>query len=226
MSHFAARVWYRYLWRAVESIGNTAGVIDTAPIPEGSPEQVPLIRLASITLRPITADDIDFVEASCLDPYVCQISTMPNPFTIAEGHAFINRQHGRVAEGAGYPFVIEPHTPVGPIRAVGFIGVWFRQRLEHGHLTFGYSTIKAARGLGLMSQALRGVSDWAFGSFDCNRHRLWIEAWNIASQRTGERAGFAHQTGVRALEDLHGVDTEVLAWDRARPQPGVERSSR
>lgn len=197
-------------------VGHTAAMAAHTPIPEGSPTDVPTIRLDTITLRPITFDDINFVEAACADEYVRHISSLPYPCTQAAGREFIERQHQRLPEGSGYPLVIEPHEQHTSSLATGFIGVWFRQFVEHRHLTIGYWSIEAARGQGYMGQALRGLSDWAFDSIDCDRHRLWIEAWNIASQKTGERAGFVNQPGVRTVEELHGVQAEVLAWDRER----------
>lgn len=189
------------------------------PLPAGSPDIVPIISLDSITLRPITFDDADFVAASATDPQVRKISSVPQVVTPESARAFIERQHQRLAEGAGYALVIEPHERVGMTAAVGHIGLWFRQFAEFNHLTLGYWSIESARGRGYMSQAVRGLSDWGFESIECDRHRLWIEEWNVASQKTGERAGFMHQPQVRAIEELHGASVEVLAWDRARPTP-------
>lgn len=145
--------------------------------PSGSPTTVPTIELATITLRPITVDDIAFVTASAADPQICRISSVPSPCTPAGAREFIQRQHRRLPDGEGYPLVIEPR-PVAP--------------------------------------ALQGLSDWAFASIECDRHRLWIEPWNVASQRTGERAGFRPAVGVRSFEEINGDQVEVLAWDRTR----------
>lgn len=189
--------------------------------PAGSPTSVPTIELASIRLRPITFDDVDFVVASAADPQVCRISSVPSPCTPAEARSFVERQHRRLPDGEGYPVVIEPREPDETVRsgAVGFIGVWFRELAKHGHLTFGYWSIEAARGNGYVAAALQGLSDWAFESIDCDRHRLWIEPWNVGSQRTGERAGFQPVAGVRDFEEIEGAQVEVLAWERTRPAP-------
>jgi len=168
--------------------------------------------LENIRLRGIEASDIDFVRASSEDPFIPEISTVPALWSVAAGREFIERQYQRLPEGSGYPLVLETLTTPG---AVGFIGVWFRE-LAQGHLTFGYWTIPAARRSGYMTEALRGLSDWAFAHIDCDRHRLYIEEWNVASRKTGERAGFVHQRGLSGEEDVGGELRQLLVWERAR----------
>lgn len=183
-------------------------------IPEGAPGAVPTIDLDSIRLRPFEMSDLDFVRASSEDSYIPTFTTVPPNWTEEAGREFIVRQKGRLEEGAGYPFVIERVSTPG---AVGFIGFWFRQ-FDQGHMTFGYWTLPSARRSGVMAEALLGLSDWGFGNIDCDRHRLYIEEWNIGSQKTGERAGFIHQPGITAEEVIGGETKELLVWDRPRPQ--------
>jgi len=168
--------------------------------------------LGNIRLRGIEVSDIDFVRASSEDPFVPQFSTVPAVWSEAAGREFIERQHQRLQEGSGYPLVLETLTTPG---AVGFIGVWFRE-FDRGHLTLGYWTIPAARRRGFMTEALRGLSDWAFAHIGCDRHRLYIEEWNVASQKTGERAGFVYQPGLSGEEDVGGELRQLLVWERAR----------
>jgi len=160
--------------------------------------------------------DLNFVQASSEDPFIPQFTTVPAEWSEAAGREFIERQHQRLPEGSGYPLVLESLDEPG---AIGFIGVWFRE-FDRGHLTLGYWTIPAARRSGFMSEALRGLSDWAFANIACARHRLYIEEWNIASQRTGERAGFVHQSGLSGEEVVGGETRQLLVWERGRQRLG------
>lgn len=176
------------------------------------PGEPPRLELDAIVLRPIEDRDITFVEEVSADPFIPQFTTVPSVWSPDEGQAFIDRQKGRVAEGAGYPFVVERRSDS---QTVGFIGIWFRE-IDQGHLTIGYFAAGSARRQGVMSAALIGLSDWAFAVLEPERHRLWIEGWNVASQKTGERAGFVHQPGVTGHEEVGGVMKELQAWDRHR----------
>lgn len=185
-----------------------------AAIPDGAPTEVPVVRLKSLTLRPISDADLDFVRLSSLDDFIPQFTTVPAEWSEIAGREFISRQLTRLSEGSGYPFVIEPHEQrAGDPAAVGFIGIWFRE-FDQGHLTIGYWAIEQARGRGLTGEALVGVSDWGFANLPGDRHRLYIEEWNVASQRTGEHAGFVHVPGVTGHEVVGGIEKELLVWER------------
>ena len=66
----------------------------------------PLPRRGRIRLRPFDTGDLDLVAAFAADPYVPLIGSIPSPFTHAEGLAYLERQHQRLADGTGWSFAI------------------------------------------------------------------------------------------------------------------------
>jgi RimJ/RimL family protein N-acetyltransferase len=85
----------------------------------------------------------------------------------------------------------------------------------------GYMLAPDARGRGIATQALRQLSDWAFGTLGARRLQLLISVDNRASSRVAKRAGFILEGVLRSLyikQDLRS-DTEVwsLLPSDARP---------
>jgi RimJ/RimL family protein N-acetyltransferase len=85
----------------------------------------------------------------------------------------------------------------------------------------GYMLAPGARGRGVATDALRQLSDWAFGTLGACRLQLLISVDNQPSSRVAERAGFTLEGVLRSMyvkQDLRS-DTEVwsLLPSDARP---------
>ncbi len=163
-----------------------------------------------ILLRPWTEQDLSAVEYASSDPYIVATTSVPFPYTLAAGQEWLERQRQRVTEGAGLPFCIADNQTNEPL---GFIGLWLRNHAE-GRVHFGYWVIPQTRGRGVTCAALRLLSTWAFENLEVVRLELWMELWNIASQRVAEKAGFMREGVLHSYVKLEGTYRDVFMYAR------------
>jgi [ribosomal protein S5]-alanine N-acetyltransferase len=173
------------------------------------PLLVPALAAGPIMLRPFNSADLPLIRAAATDPYIPTITSVPAAYTEAEGRAFIVRQIDRSDDGDGYPFVITETTD--PDRGIGAIGLWLRE-IDSGRASIGYWLAPSARGRHLAGWALRGVVAFAFGTLGIPRLHLFVEPWNVASQRTAEWAGFAPEALLRGWERVEGSQHDALSY--------------
>ncbi|MFF2204867.1 GNAT family N-acetyltransferase [Streptomyces sp. NPDC058145] len=148
-----------------------------------------------LTLRPWCLADLDLVREASQDGYIPLITTVPTQYSEAEGVAFVERQWGRAAAGAGYPFVIATEDGI----PVGTVGLWLRN-IGEGRASLGYWVVKSARGSGAAEAGLSAVVRWAITDLEIPRLELYVEPWNVASLKTAERAGFKREGLLRSWQ--------------------------
>ncbi|GGW65788.1 N-acetyltransferase [Streptomyces lucensis JCM 4490] len=149
------------------------------------------------TLRPWRMSDLGLVREASEDDYIPLITTVPAPFSEAEGVAFVERQWGRATTRTGYPFVIV--SPDG--EPVGNVGLWLKD-MGQGRASLGYWVVKSARGRGAAGTALEAVVGWARRELCIPRLELYVEPWNSASWRTAERVGFQREGLMRSWQQV------------------------
>ncbi|MDA2809782.1 GNAT family N-acetyltransferase [Nocardiopsis sp. RSe5-2] len=184
------------------------------------PDRVPgLTARAGITLRPwrLSEEDLDLVRQASRDDYIPAITTVPRPYTDAEGAAFVRRQWHRTETGRGYPFVIV--APGG--RPVGSVGLWLKD-LDRGRASLGYWMAGSGRGRGAASAALEAVAGWALHGLAVPRLELYVEPWNTASRRTAERAGFRREGVLRERMQIAGELRDMDLYSLLRGAPPEE----
>lgn len=163
-----------------------------------------------ILLRPWTERDLSAVEQGSKDPYIVATTSVPSPYTLEAGQEWLERQRRHTVEGTGLPFCIADSRTD---EALGFIGLWLRNHTL-GRVHFGYWVIPQARGRGITSAGLRLLSAWAFENLDVVRLELWVELWNVASQRVAERAGFMREGVLHSYAEVDGVYRDVFMYAR------------
>jgi RimJ/RimL family protein N-acetyltransferase len=171
----------------------------------------PLPRRGPIRLRPFGAHDLHLVAELATDPDLPLIGSIPSPFTEAEGLAYLERQHQRLADGAGWSFAI---AELVTDRAVGSAGLWLHQ---DGPPTAGYAMAPSARGRGIASAALAALTEFAWTRPDVNRVELFIEPSNLASIAVADRCGYRRQELVAGHSDFGGIRRDMLRWSHDRP---------
>lgn len=91
-------------------------------------------------------------------------------------------------------------------RAIGSVSL---TDFGHGNAMVRYWLLPESRGLGLTTQAVKLLADWAFSALDIGRLAMLIEPENQASQAVAERSGFVREGLLRQLmegRDGHRID--------------------
>jgi RimJ/RimL family protein N-acetyltransferase len=160
-------------------------------------------------LRPFALTDLPLIRSAAEDPYIPAITSVPAVYSDDAGRAFIDRQHGLAFDGHGYPFVIADTT--NPHHGLGALGLWLRD-IESGRASIGYWVIPAARGDHRAAHALRAAVAFAFEELAIPRLQLFIEPWNVASQRTAETAGFTREALLHDWERVGDAQHDAYCY--------------
>ncbi len=178
-----------------------------------APLRVPELQEGPVRLRPFLLSDLSLIRQAATDPYIPAITSVPSGYSDDEGRAFIARQHHQAIHGHGYSFAIS--EAADPRLGIGGLGLWLHE-IESGRATIGYWLIPSARGKGLAGWALRGVVAFAFEVLAIPRLHLFIEPWNIASQRTAEFAGFTREALLVGWERIDDIQRNVYSYSLLR----------
>jgi RimJ/RimL family protein N-acetyltransferase len=178
-----------------------------------APLRVPELQEGPIRLRPFLLSDLSLIRQAATDPYIPAVSSVPSNFSDDEGRSFIARQHDQAIHGHGYSFAIS--EAADPYLGIGGLGLWLHE-IESGRASIGYWVIPSARGKGLAGWALRGAVAFAFEVLSIPRLHLFIEPWNIASQRTAEFAGFTREALLLGWERINDIQRDVYSYSLLR----------
>jgi [ribosomal protein S5]-alanine N-acetyltransferase len=162
----------------------------------GAPLSVPELASGPVRLRPFA------------------VTSVPAVYSDDAGRAFIERQHVMALEGHGYPFVIADGADLH--QGLGAMGLWLRD-IESGRASIGYWLVPAARGSHRARDALRALVAFAFDELAIPRLQLFIEPWNVASQRTAEAAGFTQEALLRGWERIGEVQHDAYCYALLHP---------
>jgi ribosomal-protein-alanine N-acetyltransferase len=101
--------------------------------------------------------------------------------------------------------------------AAGGIGLDLGTDVNRRAAEIGYWLGERFWGLGIVTEALRAMTDYAFDTFDVCRLQASVFEWNAASMRVLEKAGYTLESiGRRAVtKDGHTIDRFVYV--RLRP---------
>ena len=127
------------------------------------------------------------------------IPYIPVPYDEPEGRAFLEsvEQAWETSDERTFAVCGEDDLLVGTLTV----------RLREGG-TVGYWLAPAARGQGLMTEAVRAIACWARDEQGIRCLRLWTHPDNLPSQSVAERAGFV-RVGVGGHKTRDGTTTGV-----------------
>lgn len=166
-----------------------------------------------VRLREFDVRDVSMILDLATDPYLPKIGSLPANADDDAARAYIYRQRGRLAEGAGFVFCIADRETDA---ALGNAGLWVRD-LPYGRSSVGYSVAPSARGHGVAADALRALLEFAWTIDGLHRLEARIEPWNAASIRTAEAAGFEREGLLRRHEEIGGRRVDLLMYSVLRP---------
>jgi len=176
----------------------------------------------NVRLRAFDERDVDMLLDLATDPYVPDIGTLPAHATRQQALAYIDRQHDRLATGAGYSFCAADRVTD---QAVGGAGLWLAV-IAAGRATAGYAIAPGCRGRGLAGQALTALTRFAWTLPEVHRIELYIEPWNAASVRTAEAAGYQREGLLRSHQEIGGRRADMLLYATIRRPTAVVGESR
>ncbi len=178
----------------------------------GEPLPDVVIHADRFGLRPFQRDDLPLIEEASADDFIPTITTVPDSYSDLEAIAFIDRQNFRLSSGEGWSLAIVDREAE---RAVGQMGLWI-SHLRKGRVEIGYWVAPSGRKQGAASAALELLSAWAFEQLDIDRISLFIEPWNVPSQKTAERSGFEREAILKSWERVAGQPKDMWAYARLR----------
>ncbi|GAA3291747.1 GNAT family N-acetyltransferase [Arthrobacter citreus] len=157
--------------------------------PRGTPLVLPVLHGPRVMLRAFTPADVVLIQSASRDPLIPLITSVPSTSGEREALAFIERQHHRLASGAGWSFAV---ADAATGAAVGQIGLWPGQssRRTGNPDTIGYWIGPEHRKQGYAGEALKLLTEWGMTVRQMTRIELYIEPWNEGSWRTAESAGY------------------------------------
>lgn len=137
--------------------------------------------------------------------------SFPHPYTLADARRWI-----RAARSA------KPRTNFAIVvdgSAAGGIGLRLREDVHRKSAEIGFWIGEEHWGRGIATEAVRAVTDHAFGSFDLCRIEARVYEWNAASMRVLEKAGYAREGRLRrsVTKDGKTIDSLVYAITRGLP---------
>ena len=195
-------------------------MVDAWNFPLQMPRVLP--RDGEVRLRAFDDRDVATLLNLSTDPYIPLIGTLPANTNRAGALGYIERQHDRLATGAGYSFCIALSTTD---EAVGGAGLWLAS-IEQGRATAGYAIAPRHRGRGLAGQALRALTTFGWTLPEIQRIELYIEPWNAASERTAHTAGYQHEGLLRSHQVIGSNRVDMLLYAAVRPPAAHANSSR
>jgi [ribosomal protein S5]-alanine N-acetyltransferase len=178
-----------------------------------APLVVPELQSGPVVLRTFSFSDLPLIRLASTDPYIPSVTSVPSTYSDDGGRAFIERQLNQASGGHGYPFAIAESSSPG--RGLGGMGLWLHE-IESGRASVGYWVAPSARGNNYAGWALRGLVTYAFTVLAIPRLHLFVEPWNVASQRTAEFAGFTREALLRGWERIDEVQRDVYSYVRLR----------
>jgi RimJ/RimL family protein N-acetyltransferase len=145
------------------------------------------------------------------------MDTVPQPYSLADAHDFIERSREGWLTGETTSFAIFAEGIEG---AIGGIGVHWQDR-EHGVSEIGYWVAAEARGRGVATAATRLAARWAFDEApDLQRLQLRADKQNAASNRVAEKAGFEREGVLRSSRYNARLERRVdfVMWSLLRDE--------
>lgn len=160
-----------------------------------------------VALRPWSDDDLACVAEASTDPAIPEGTTVPVPYTPAEGRAFVARQHARHRDGQGVSLAV---VEVASETARGIVVVL--RRPTPGTVAVGYWVVASTRGRGLAGRAVRLAARWAVTQHDVARVEAMVEPTNLASQRVLAGAGFQREGLLRSYVAFATRRADAEVW--------------
>ena len=129
----------------------------------------------------------------------------PNPYSLANAEWFIEHCRTETPESA-FAIVVDDE-------AIGSIGFEHRGDIWRRSVELGYWLAQPYWGRGITTNVVKAMTEWAFDAWSINRVWAGVFAWNPASARVLEKAGYVYEGRLHqsAVKDGELVDELIYA---------------
>jgi ribosomal-protein-alanine N-acetyltransferase len=165
------------------------------------------LRDAAVVLRRWSYDDLACIDEASRDPVIPSGTTVPSPFSDAEGRAFVERQWGRATSGEGLSLAI---VDARSGSAAGLVCLLHRQ--QPGVVGLGYWIVTSRRRRRLAAGSVILLSRWALGLRSVDRIEAHVDPANRPSIRVLDGAGFQREAELRGYFGRDGARSDALLF--------------
>ncbi len=143
----------------------------------------------------------------------------PHPYTSRDAREWLRLVERMVPE-TNFAIAVDDEV-------VGAIGIELQHDVARRSAEIGYWVGKAFWRRGIATLATRALTDWAFANFDLCRLYASVFAWNPASARVLEKAGYTFEGRLRSsvYKDGKTVDQLLYAIVRDPSEPAISAAS-
>jgi RimJ/RimL family protein N-acetyltransferase len=163
-----------------------------------------------LVLRLPLRSDLDDIVAQCRDPEFQRWTTVPVPYRDSDARDFLKRVAERWRANVAR-FAIAHHDRFAGSVDLRFDGI--------GGAEVGFGLAPWARGMGVMTRALRLVLAWGFELPDLEVVYWRAQVGNWASRRVAGRCGFRMEGTVRGLLEQRGERRDAWIGSLRRGEP-------
>jgi [ribosomal protein S5]-alanine N-acetyltransferase len=165
------------------------------------------LKLERSLLRPWRPGDVDSLVRNANNRAIWRNlrDLFPHPYTVEDAKRWI-----RIANPTDR---INNFAIVVDDLAVGAIGLVPREDVFRRSAEIGYWIGEAYWGRGIVTEAVRAVTDYAFANFDICRVFAGVFEWNPASMRVLEKAGYEFECRMKksVTKDGETIDEIIYA---------------
>jgi RimJ/RimL family protein N-acetyltransferase len=164
--------------------------------------------MTQVRLVPFGTDHLEPFKAMLTDPAVLRYTRVPEPVPDRFAESWAARYEAGRKDGTRRGFAILGEDE-------RFCGIAVAPSIDREEQTaeLGYVVAPEARGRGVAAEALRQLSDWAFGE-GLVRLYLLISEQNPASKKVAARAGYRFEGVMRSVYVKPGVREDTEVWAR------------
>jgi RimJ/RimL family protein N-acetyltransferase len=148
------------------------------------------------------------------DPDLLRFTRIPEPVPPGFARTWLERYEEGRAAGNREAFAVVDD-------AGEFLGLALAPGIDRDTATaeLGYAVAPGARGRGVASEALRELTEWAFGQQGMVRLELLISVDNPASKKVAERCGYVREGVLRSSYVKPGRREDTEIWSRLATDP-------
>ncbi len=149
------------------------------------------LKLKTCVIRPWLPGDEESLVEHANNPKIWRNmrDRFPHPYTMEDASEWV-RLAGGESPQTNFAIVVDG-------KAAGGIGLILKEDISRCSAEIGYWLGEALWGRGIVTEAVRALTRWAFDNFGLNRIYAGVLEWNPASMRVLEKAGYQFEGRLR-----------------------------